>query len=75
MTLAGFQDQLWTDPEFNKQVEAALRVKLGPEEKNFFAEDVTIDCARGARAFRRLKGLAVKRFTEVFGRTPQQCGK
>eukprot|EP00959_Pyramimonas_sp_CCMP1952_P367151 7690027-Pyramimonas_sp.AAC.1 len=39
MTLAEFKDQLRTDPEFNKQVEAALRVKLGLEEKNFFAED------------------------------------
>eukprot|EP00959_Pyramimonas_sp_CCMP1952_P123372 2579260-Pyramimonas_sp.AAC.1 len=75
MTLAEFEGQLRADPEFNKQVEAALRVTLGLEEKNSFAEDVTIDCAHGARAFRRLKGLTVKRFTEVFGRTPQQRGK
>ncbi|CAK0835535.1 unnamed protein product, partial [Prorocentrum cordatum] len=75
MTLAEFKGQLRADPDFNKQVEAALRVALGLEEKNFFAGDVTVDCVHGVRALRRPKGLTAKRCTEVFGRTPQQCGK
>ncbi|CAK0882898.1 unnamed protein product, partial [Prorocentrum cordatum] len=75
MALAEFKEAIKSDPEFNKQVEAALRVKLGLEENNFFQEEVSLDVVSGVRVINRVRGLTVKRFKEVFNKTPQQCGK